>query len=90
MPLSAELRVAADGIHEFSVDGRELEVRGEVRAGVTTARFEVQGVSGELHRGAGRGADPQVRIAVLDIARAPALLAASGTCCRATARWHSR
>jgi hypothetical protein len=79
MPVSAQLRVAADGIREFSIDGRELEVRGDVRGGVTTARFEVQGVSGELHRGAGRGADPRVRIAVLDIARAPALLAASGT-----------
>ena len=78
LPVNAELRVAADGIHEFSIDGRELEVRGEVRAGVTTARFEVRGVSGELHRGAGRGADPGIRIAVLDLARAPALLAVSG------------
>jgi hypothetical protein len=78
MPVRVELHVANDGIREFSIDGRDLEVRGEVRAGVTTARFEVQGLSGELHRGAGRGADPRVRIAVLDIARAPALLAASG------------
>jgi hypothetical protein len=78
LPVSAELRVAADGIREFSIDGRELEVRGEVRAGVTTARFEVRGVAGELHRGAGRGADPQLRIAALELAHAPAVLAVSG------------
>ena len=78
LPVNAEMRVAADGIREFSIDGRELEVRGEVRAGVTTARFEVRGVSGELRRGAGRGADPELRVAVLDLARAPALLAVSG------------
>ena len=78
LPLEAELRVAADGIREFSVDGRDLEVRGEVRAGVTSARFELQGVSGELHRAAGRGADPQLKISMLDLGRAPALLAAAG------------
>jgi hypothetical protein len=78
LPVEAELRVAADGIREFRVDGRELEVRGEVRAGVTHARFEVQGVAGELQRAAGRGADPELKIDVLDLARAPALLAASG------------
>jgi hypothetical protein len=69
--------VGADGIRQFSIDGRELEVRGEVRAGVTTAHFVVQGVTGELRRGAGRGADPAIKVAVLDIARGPALLAAS-------------
>ncbi|HKU88480.1 MAG TPA: hypothetical protein VJP84_01715 [Steroidobacteraceae bacterium] len=78
IPVSAELRIAADGLREFNIDGRELEVRGEVRAGVTTARFEVRGVSGELHRGAGRGADPRIRIAQLDLEHAPAVLAASG------------
>jgi hypothetical protein len=78
LPVSAQLRIGADGIHEFSIDGRGLEVRGEVRGGTTTARFEVQGLSGELKRGSRRGADPQVRIAVLDIARMPALLAATG------------
>jgi len=78
LPVNAELRVAADGVREFSIDGRDLEVRGDVRAGVTTARFEVRGVSGELQRGAGRGADPQIRVAMLELARAPALLAVSG------------
>jgi hypothetical protein len=78
LPVNAELRVAADGVREFSIGGRDLEVRGDVRAGVTTARFEVRGVSGELHRGAGRGADPEIRVAMLELARAPALLAVSG------------
>jgi hypothetical protein len=77
-PVTAGLRVDAGGIREFSIDGRDLEVRGEARAGAVTARFDVQGVSGELRRGAGRGADPRVRVAVLDIARAPALLAIAG------------
>lgn len=78
IPVSAELRIAADGLREFGIDGRELEVRGEMRGGVTTAHFDIRGVSGELHRGAGRGADPRIRIAQLDLAHAPAVLAASG------------
>jgi hypothetical protein len=49
-----------------------------VRAGVTSARFDIHGVAGELHRGAGRGADPRIRLVALDLASAPALLAVSG------------
>jgi hypothetical protein len=78
VPVSAELRIGADGIREFNVDGREIAVRGQVRAGVTSASFEVLGVSGELRRAAGRGSDPEMKIESLDLARAPALLAASG------------
>jgi hypothetical protein len=78
MPVTAELRIGADGIREFNVDGREIAVHGQVRAGAVNANFKVQGVSGELRRAAGRRSDPEVRIESLDLARAPALLAASG------------
>lgn len=78
MPVNAELRIGSEGIREFNVDGREIAVRGQVRAGVIDAHFKVQGVSGELRRAAGRGSDPEVSIEILDLARAPALLAASG------------
>jgi hypothetical protein len=78
VPVSAELRVGPDGVRDFDIDGRELTVRGQVRGGATHARFEVQGISGELHRAAGRGANPQLKVETLDLARAPALLAASG------------
>jgi uncharacterized protein YhdP len=75
LPVRAELRTDADGIREFLVDGRDLLVRGQVREGVTSAHFEVQGVSGELLRTA--GADPQIAIDRLDLRRAPGVLAAA-------------
>jgi hypothetical protein len=78
VPVTAELRIGADGIREFNVDGREISVHGQVRAGAVNATFKVQGVSGELRRAAGRRSDPEVKIESLDLARAPALLAASG------------
>ncbi|HET7809015.1 MAG TPA: hypothetical protein VFL16_00390 [Steroidobacteraceae bacterium] len=78
LPVSAQINLAPEGIRSFVVDGgRALDVRGEVRDGATTARFEVQGVSGELRRD-GRHANPTLRIDELDIRRAPLLLAASG------------
>jgi hypothetical protein len=78
VPVSAELRIGADGIHEFNVDGREISVHGQVHAGAVNAHFKVQEVSGELRRAAGRRSDPEVKMESLDLARAPALLAASG------------
>jgi uncharacterized protein YhdP len=78
LPVSAELRIGRDGIREFDIDGRDLSVRGQVRAGATHAHFEVQGVSGELHRPAERDANPTLQVESLDFARAPAVLAASG------------
>jgi hypothetical protein len=78
LPLSAELRVGPEGIRDFSVDGRELEVRGQVRAGVTHARFAVQGMGGQWSLAADRGAKPRVRVDTLDLRRAPAVLAAAG------------
>jgi uncharacterized protein YhdP len=74
MPIRAELRTDAAGIREFLVDGHDLLVRGQVRDGLTSAHFEVQGVSGELLRAA--GADPQIAIDRLDLRRAPGLAAA--------------
>ena len=50
LPVSAQLRVDANGIHDFVVDGRDLSIRGLVENGTTTARFDVQGVKGELRR----------------------------------------
>ena len=50
LPVSAQMRVDANGIQEFVVDGRDLAIRGVVENGITTARFDVQGVTGELRR----------------------------------------
>jgi len=78
VPVSAQISLAPDGIRNFVVEGgRALEIRGEVRGGVTTTHFEVQGVSGVLHRDA-RRADPDMQIDELDFRRAPLLLAAAG------------
>ncbi|HEV7610076.1 MAG TPA: DUF3971 domain-containing protein [Steroidobacteraceae bacterium] len=77
LPISAQLRVDADGIHEFVIDGRELAIRGAIDGGVTKARFEVQGVAGELRRTA--DAAPQLHFQRLDLKRAPAVLAAVGS-----------
>ena len=78
LPVSAELRVGPEGIRDFTIEGRELSVRGQVRAGVTSAHFEVQGVSGDLRRAAARGASPEVTVDALELRRAPAVLAAAG------------
>jgi hypothetical protein len=79
LPVRAELRLGPEGIRDFSIDGRDVEVRGQVRAGVTRASFEVQGVSGQWNLAAGRGAKPHVRIEALDLRRAPAVLAAAAS-----------
>jgi Protein of unknown function len=79
LPVTAQLRVEGRGIREFEIaGGRDLAVRGRVDNGVTTARFEVQGIAGDLRRSAAANAEPQVDIDKLDLHRAPALLAAAG------------
>jgi hypothetical protein len=78
VPVSAELALGPDGVHDFVVEGRSLEVHGQVRAGVTSARFEVQGVVGSLRRAASEPAPPEITLDVLDMKRAPAVLAAAG------------
>ncbi len=51
LPVSAQLRVDADGIQDFQLEsGRDVTIRGAVENGITTARFDVQGVTGELRR----------------------------------------
>jgi hypothetical protein len=77
IPVSAQLRVDAHGIREFVIDGRELAIRGAVDGGITKARFELQGVAGELRRTA--DATPQLHFQRLDLKRAPAVFAAAGS-----------
>ncbi len=74
LPVSAQLRVDTRGIQDFIVDGRDFAIRGVVDSGLTSARFEVQGVAGELRRVDGRD-DPRVQFERLDLKRAPAVLA---------------
>lgn len=76
LPLSARLRVAADGVREFSIDGRDLSVDGKVQQGAITARFEIQGVEGELTRAP--RSDPELRLARLDGKKAQGVLAVAG------------
>ncbi|HET9472359.1 MAG TPA: hypothetical protein VFO82_00605, partial [Steroidobacteraceae bacterium] len=77
-PVDATLVVSREGVREFSVNGRALDIRGQVLAGVTHAHFEVQGVAGELRRSARTASEPQLTLKQLDLARAPQVLAAAG------------
>lgn len=77
LPVSAQLRVDADGIREFEIGaGRDMSMRGAIENGTLTARFEVQGVTGELHR-AGNSSEPRLQIERLDMRRSPTVLAAA-------------
>ena len=77
LPVSAQLRVDANGIREFDIGaGRDMTMRGAVENGITTAHFEVQGVTGELRR-AGNSSEPHLQIERLDMRRAPTVLAAA-------------
>jgi hypothetical protein len=79
IPVSAELRVDNDGIRDFAIEsGRDLVVRGELREGVIAAHFLVQGVEGDVRRGANADANPEIEILKLDVRRSPAVLAAAG------------
>jgi hypothetical protein len=77
MPVSAQLRVDADGIHDFSVEGRGVAIHGLTENGEMTARFELQGVAGELRR-TGSSGDARLHFERLDVKRAPAVLSAAG------------
>jgi hypothetical protein len=75
LPVSAQLRVDARGIQDFQLDGgRDVSIRGAVENGITTARFDVQGVTGEWKR-AGNSSTPGIQIERLDMKRSPAVLA---------------
>jgi uncharacterized protein YhdP len=75
--INAELRFDARGIHEFEIESGRDAIRGRVDDGVTTARFAVQGITGEL-RGAEAAGQPRVSIDRLELRRAPMVLAAAG------------
>ena len=76
LPVSAQLRVDANGIREFEIGaGRDTTMRGAVENGITTANFNVQGVAGELRR-AGNSSEPHLQIERLDMRRSPTVLAA--------------
>jgi Protein of unknown function len=78
VPVDAQLAISRDGIREFAVaSSRGLDIRGQLAAGVTTAHFEVQGVSGELRRSAKNATESHLTIKQLDLARAPQVLAAA-------------
>jgi len=76
LPVTAQLRVDGTGIREFEFGARDASLRGAIEDGVTTARFEVQGVAGELRR-AGNSSEPHLQIERLDLRRSPTLLAAA-------------
>jgi uncharacterized protein YhdP len=77
LPVNAQLRVDANGIRDFEVGaGRDVTMRGTIDNGITTARFQIQGVAGELHR-AGNSSEPRLQIERLDMRRSPTVLAAA-------------
>ncbi|HEU5136408.1 MAG TPA: hypothetical protein VFU13_14760 [Steroidobacteraceae bacterium] len=78
LPVNAQMRVSVDGIQDFQLDsGRDVKVHGAFEKGILTARFDVQGVKGELRREG--NASPRVRIEHLDMKRSPAVLAVAGS-----------
>jgi hypothetical protein len=77
IPVSAELKFDARGIREFDIDSGRDQLRGRVQNGLTTARFDVQGVAGEWLSGGG-DSDPRLRFEALDLRRAPAVLVVAG------------
>jgi len=76
LPVNAQVRVDGGGIREFEFGARDASLRGAIVNGVTTARFEVQGVAGELRR-AGNSSEPHLQIERIDLRRSPTLLAAA-------------
>jgi uncharacterized protein YhdP len=74
--LGAELRFDTRGVRDFALESGRDSIRGQVREGATQARFEIQGLAGELHaKGSGK---PRLDIERLDLKRAPAVLSAAG------------
>lgn len=77
LPVSAQLRIDAKGVREFTVDGRDLAIQGVIVNGVTTADFKMQGVAGEWRRTAADDV-AQLKFERLDLKRAPTVLASAG------------
>ncbi len=77
LPLEAELRVDAAGIRVFSLAGRDISVRAELRDDITTAKFALLGITGEARYGAAPRAAAQVHIDRIELERVPAVFAAA-------------
>jgi hypothetical protein len=77
VPVTAELRFDARGIRDFTIASGHDVVRGSVHPGSTEARFEIQGLSGEL-RATADAAESRLSIDRMDLRRAPSVLAAAG------------
>jgi hypothetical protein len=73
--VSAELAITPEGIREFQVNGHNLEVRGQVGNGVTSARFDVHGLEGEFRRSAKAVQGAELHVERLALERAPEVLA---------------
>jgi hypothetical protein len=78
IPVAAQARIDDKGVHDFSIEGRELDIRGQVADDTLDARFTVQGVAGELRRAADTRKKPQLKFAQLELKRAPAVLTVAG------------
>jgi uncharacterized protein YhdP len=77
LAVNAQLRVDSSGVREFDVDaGRDMTLRGSVENGMTLARFDVHGLTGELRR-TGNSSEPHLQIERLDMQRSPPVLAAA-------------
>jgi hypothetical protein len=79
LPVNAELRLDADGVHDFVVSGKEFTIRGEMQAGAMRAHFELPGVEGDLRRAAVADAKTEIAIDRLETRRAPTVLAAAAS-----------
>ena len=77
VPVTAGLRFDARGIRDFEIQSGRDAVRGRLRDGALQARFEVDGMAGELQASDGPR-QPRLGIERLDLRRAPAVLAAAG------------
>jgi hypothetical protein len=77
LPLTADLRLDAEGVRDFVVGGTDFTIRGEMQAGATHTHFALPGVEGDLRRAADPGARAEISIDRLETKRAPAALAAA-------------
>ena len=76
VPVKADLIVSSEGVRDFAVEsGRGNQIRGQVLAGVTSAHFDVQGISGELRRSSREEDESNLRLDELPLERAPEVLA---------------
>ena len=77
VPVTAGLRFDARGIRDFEIESGRNTIQGRVRDGAVQARFDIQGVAGELQDSNGPH-QPRLGIDRLDLRRALAVLTAAG------------